>query len=380
VTQICPERRRFTAISMASATALTWPVAGRSQPVITAQAPRSRAVLLQCIDTSSDQQEITRDFSSGVRLGIGSGSSRAFDLQEFPMDGSSASMNQLVSRLRTDTSIMGLLGTCGERLALRCTETMRSAGLRIAHIGPWIADDRFDNEPGLLKLFASRQAQIRYAISKLESVGVREIGLVYSSAATKQQVQSDVQSAMRRINVQHQEFVAPAGNIEQLVASLPSNAPAAFLFIGGTIELARFIGALTDRKLQRYVVALGETDLATLTELGVTRSVPVVLTQVVPNPQSHSPVIRQYRAALGSLYEESPTPLSFAGYLVGRYARGVMASLGSVSNTRSALFERTRSKPEMDLGGYSIRFEATSNRGSRFVTQTLIGRDGRLIG
>ena len=380
MTKICSERRRFTATAIASTSALTWPVLGSAQPIPKAVAPRSRTVLLQCIDTSSDQQEITRDFSSGVSLGIGSDSSRAFDVQVLPMDGSPTSVNQLISKLRTDTSIVGLLGTCGERLALRCAEAMRSAGLKMAHLGPWIADDRFDNEPGLLKLFASREDQIRHAVSKLESVGVRELGLVYSSSTTKQQVQSDVQSAIRRIKVQQQDFVAPAGNVEQLVASLPSSAPAAFLFFGGTIELARFIRGLTDRRLQRYVVALGETDLATLTELGVTRSVPVVLTQVVPNPQSHSQVIRQYRAALSRLYEESPTPLSFAGYLAGRYARGVMAQLGSASSNRSGLFESARTKPDMDLGGYNISFETTSNRGSRFVTQTLIGRDGRLIG
>ncbi len=376
-----PGRRRFAVAALSSIAAFATPTAVSAQRRPTTRPGSSNPVLLQCVDTSTDQQEISRDYSSGVRLALQASATRLSDLRPFPMDGSEASLRSLLATLRSDPAVVGLVGTAGERLALRCAEAIRAEGLQIAHLGPWIADARFDDEPGVVKLFASREAQIRHALRSLETVGVRELGLVYATPALQQQVQADVQSAVRRIGVQPRDFVAPAGNVEQLVASLPANPPAIFLFVGGSIELARFVRGLAERKLHRYVVTLGETDLTTLTELGATGTVPVVLTQVVPNPQTHTaPFAREYRAALKTLYEETPSPLSLAGFVVGRYTQALLAGADASPITRTSLYELARRRPGLELGGYSIGFDAASNRGSRYVTQVLLGRDGRLIG
>lgn len=368
-------------MALSSIAALAVPASVSAQRRPPTRPGSSNPVLLQCVDTSTDQQEISRDYSSGVRLALQASATRLSDLRPFPMDGSEASHRLLLATLRSDPAVVGLVGTAGERLALRCAEAIRAEGLQIAHLGPWIADARFDDEPGVVKLFASREAQIRHALRSLETVGVRELGLVYATPALQQQVQADVQSAVRRIGVQPRDFVAPAGNVEQLVASLPANPPAIFLFVGGSIELARFVRGLAERKLQRYVVTLGETDLTTLTELGATGTVPVVLTQVVPNPQTHTaPFAREYRAALKTLYEETPSPLSLAGFVVGRYTQALLAGADASPITRASLYELARRRPGLELGGYSIGFDAASNRGSRYVTQVLLGRDGRLIG
>lgn len=379
-----PERRRFAAALSASFASLALPLSARAQG--SALRPlRTAPVLLQCIDTSTDQQEISRDYASGVQLGLQGASSgapgRAAALRPFTMDGSDASLQRLLAMLRSEPAIVGLVGTAGERLALRCIEATRAAGLAVAHLGPWIADARFDDEPGVVKLFASREAQIRHALRSLETVGVRELGLVYASPQLQQQVRTDVQAALARIGVQPREFVAPAGQLESLVASLPDNPPAIFLFVGGAVELARFVRGLAARRLQRYVVTLGETDLTTLAELGAAGTVPVVLTQVVPNPQTHAaPFAREYRAALKALYEEQPSPLSLAGFIAGRYAQALLATLEPAALNRAGVFDAARRRPTLELGGYSIRFEAGMPRGSGYVTQVLLGRDGRLIG
>ncbi|MFN3417024.1 MAG: ABC transporter substrate-binding protein [Caldimonas sp.] len=383
----CPllERRRFAAALSMSFASLTLPAAVRAQG--SASRPsRTVPVLLQCFDTSADQQEISRDYASGVQLGLqgaspGTPGRVAAALRPLPMDGSDASLQRLLTMLRGDPSIVGLVGAAGERLALRCIEATRAAGLAVAHLGPWIADARFDDEPGVVKLFASREAQIRHALRSLETVGVRELGLVYASPQLQQQVRTDVQAALARIGVQPREFVAPAGQLEALVASLPDNPPAIFLFVGGAVELARFVRGLAVRRMQRYVVTLGETDLTTLAELGASGTVPVVLTQVVPNPQTHTaPFAREYRAALKALYEEQPSPLSLAGFIAGRYAQALLATLEPGALNRAGVLDAARRRPGLELGGYSIRFDAGTPRGSGYVTQVLLGRDGRLIG
>ena len=151
------------------------------------------------------------------------------------------------------------------------------------------------------------------------------------------------------------------------------------LFVGGTLELARFTQGLSQRSLQRYVVSLSDVDLTTLMQVGAGKAIPLILTQVVPNPQT-SPlsVARNYRGLLKELFDEPPSHLSLAGYLAGRYASQVLKRIeGPMS--RATVLAEFQKRPAIDLGGYAIDFHDRL-RGSLFVTQTLLTADGRLVG
>ena len=96
-----------------------------------------------------------------------------------------------------------------------------------------------------------------------------------------------------------------------------------------------------------------------------------------PNPRSaQTEYARRFRDIYGRYFDDAPSPAGLAGYLAGRYALRLMARAGAPH--RAALLDEVRRRSDVDLEGYAVRFEA--GRGSQFVTQTLIGRDGRLVG
>jgi ABC-type branched-subunit amino acid transport system substrate-binding protein len=343
--------------------------------------------LLQCIDSAGDQQELARDYAVGVQLAVqsvkrsGLLQGRELLVQQLSMEASPQGLQQLVQRLRDEPGVLGLVGTVGERLGLACIEATQQAGLPIAHVAPWIADVRFDEVPQVLNLFASRETCLRHALNSLESVGMRGVGLVYDSPATQAGARVDLDRALERLSLRVLSVVAPEqGGVEALVTRSAAALPPVLLFVGGAIELARFARALSGLGLQRYVVSLSDADLTLLQQLGAAKTLPLVLTQVVPNPQTHQALFaRDYRRLLDILYDDAPSPLGLAGFVAGRYA-AELARRVLANPTRAAFFDEARRRPSVDIDGYPVRFGKDRSRGSSYVTQTMIHRDGRLSG
>ena len=108
------------------------------------------------------------------------------------------------------------------------------------------------------------------------------------------------------------------------------------------------------------------------------RGTPIIATQPVPLDTAALPVVRAYRETLARLFDEPPTALSLAGYVAARYTYEVLASIDTPLTRQNALAAFQKRIP-LDLGGFRISFDA-QRRGSSFVTQSMLARDGRLIG
>ena len=340
--------------------------------------------LAQLLDSSQDQQEISRDYATGMRLAVNDfnrSARRRIQLVNFDSDGSAASVKAALQSIQKDPGLCALIGTAGERLALDSIAAARTEGLAIGHLAPWLSDSRFDTDRDVVPVFASREMQIRYAMKSLESLGIVDIGLVYSSEREFSALHLGVEAAAQALKLRAVSYTPQrAEDLASIANRLPVNSPAVLLFLGGTIELSQFAQALSARKLQRYVVSLADIDVATLVQLGVGRAVPLILTQVVPNPQSSAlPAVRDYRASLKAQFDEKPSQISLAGYLAARYVLPVLARMERPPTRETVLTEFERRSGE-DIGGFRIGFSASQRRGSTYVTQTLLTGDGRLVG
>lgn len=358
---------------------------GAAAPLQALSAPTSARPLrvTQLLDSSADQQELSRDYSTGIRLALAERArtgAASLQLSTLTVDGSAASLEQALRAVKDDAGQLALLGTVGEKLALDSIAMSRQIGLDIAHLAPWLADTSHDASNRVFPLFASRDAQIRQALQSLASVGVAELGLVYASPALEQALRPGVMQATERLGLKARRFAAaPSQELSAFGEAFPAASPVVLLFLGGTVELALFSQGLSRRGLQRYVVCLSDVDVTTLMQLGPGRAVPLIFTQVVPNPQSSSlPLVRGYRAALKEFYDEAPSPLSLAGYVAGRYAVQALAGLDAGASRGAVLTELQR-RPAIDLGGVQIRF-GSDGRGSSYVNQTLLQSNGKLIG
>jgi len=340
--------------------------------------------LAQLLDASQDQQEVSRDYSTGVRLAANDfnrASRKRIQLVPFQSDGTAGSLKAVIDAIRKDASLCGLMGTAGERIALDSIQAARAEGLAVAHLAPWMSDSRFDADRDVVPVFASRETQIRFALKSLESLGIADIGIVYSSPHEFSTLRLGVEAAAQQLKLRPVTYVPQAGDDATALASrLPTNSPVLLLFLGGTIELSLFADGLSARKLQKYVVSLADIDVGTLVQMGTGRAVPLILTQVVPNPQSSTlPSVRDYRAALKAQFDEKPAQISLAGYLAGRYVFTVLARMERPA-TRDHILSEFERRPSEDIGGFQIGFSAAQRRGSSFVTQTLLTGDGRQVG
>jgi hypothetical protein len=149
--------------------------------------------------------------------------------------------------------------------------------------------------------------------------------------------------------------------------------------MGEGIELAQFTRGLSARGVQRYVVCLADVDSNTFLQLNPGKAVPIIFTQIVPNPHfSKVAVVRAYRDALQRLFDEPPSPISLAGYLAGRYAAQVIAGAGPNPTRPKVLAEFQRRRP-VELDGWRVEY-MNGSRASSFVSQTLLNTQGAFIG
>lgn len=364
----------------ACALALPLPMSVRAQ----AQASRSRAArLVQLVDSAADQQELGRDYSTGLRVAFAEaarGGARLPELLSLPCEGSPDAARTALRTLADDPSTLALVGTAGEKLALSTIAGAQSLALEMAHLAPWIADTRFDDDNRVLPLFASREVQLERALRSLANVGITELGIVHADGAREASSGEGVARGAAALKLRARSLRLPAGSeVAEFAARLPASTPAVLLFLGGALELSEFTRGLERTGLQRYVVCLADVDGALLEGLPRGAKVPLIFAQVVPNPHSSSlEVVRRYRAALATLFDEAPSPVSLAGYLAGRYAVHLLTGLGATAD-RGSVLAATKKRPALDLGGFRFDF-GRSPRGSQFVDQTLRRSDGRLIG
>lgn len=374
---LASRRRWLQQVGLACAAALP-PAGSLAQTTV-----RSRVV--QILDMSPEQQELSRDYSTGLRLAWAelarSGTpAAAVTLETVRTDGTAAGLERALANVQADSNVCALLGSVGDRLSVQSIVVARRLGLTIAHVAPWMADSRHDGNGDVFCLFASREQQMRHALRSLEAMGLSELGIVYPSASWQAAYQQELQTLAQKLKLRVSALVPAVGqDLTALAERLPPSAPAVLLFLGGTIELSGFSQTLGRRGLQRYVVSLSDVDAPTLMQLGTGRSVPLILTQVVPNPQTSSlAVVRHYRQLLRELFDEAPSHISLAGYLAGRYAAQVLQQARG-GHTRANVLAEFRRRQPVDLDGYRLDF-TNRERGSTYVTQTLLTNEGRLIG
>lgn len=106
--------------------------------------------------------------------------------------------------------------------------------------------------------------------------------------------------------------------------------------------------------------------------------IPMIATQAVPVVSAVLPIVRSYRHALGTLFDEPPTPHSLAGFIAARYTYEVIQGVEGPTSRTSVLQAFNRCQ-DHDLGGYRIAC-SEKQRSSVCVTQSMLGADGRLIG
>jgi branched-chain amino acid transport system substrate-binding protein len=111
------------------------------------------------------------------------------------------------------------------------------------------------------------------------------------------------------------------------------------------------------------------------------RAPSIMVSQVVPRPQTASPLCKKYRADLLAFNPAlEPGYTSLEGYIAARVAvAATQDALRSGPVSRQSLKE-SLSRLSIDFGGYSVKFSANNAHGSAWVDLVGVGRNGQLQG
>lgn len=349
-------------------------------------APTGERRLIQFIDTSPWSQGLSRDYAAGLRLAWRALARPAQPLKLQTWDintrTQSARIRDAVLAALGDPNVLGLVGTAGDALAVALHGQLRQNNARVAHVAPWMSDSRFDSDRTLACLFASRKVQLTKCLASVRGMGLNELCIVYRSGAEQQLYDAEISALARAVSLRLVRVTLSAGTgLVNAAAQIPSSSSLVFC-LGGTADVAELTQGMSSRSDRRFVLGLSDVDANTLQEFNPGRGVPVILAQVVPNPARTSPqplpLVQDYRAQLKTQLDEPPNTASLAGYIAGSYAAELVNGLGATLSRESLLAEVER-RSSRTLRGWSVEFKE-DQRGSRFVTQLMLGADGKLVG
>jgi hypothetical protein len=377
-----PSRRRWLQRTGSALFALAAAPMLKAQPGKSPQAQRG-AVIAQIVDTSQDQQDVSKDFLIGSRAAWkdinlrGGMRGRKVEHLVIETNGTPAGLRTALDTIKSNSSCLVLSGTAGDLIASQIVALSRKEALNIAHVAPWLQNSSLEVDDNTFPVFAARQEQIKHALKTLSVMGVSELGAIYGSPRDHAAYHLEVERIAAEMQFRLVAFKAN-GDLRSLGQKLTPRTPAIVLFVGGTPELAEFTQGLERQSRQRYIVALADVNLQTMLQMGAARNTPVIATQPVPLVTASMPIVRSYREILSRLFDEPPTSLSLAGFIAARYTYDVLRDIEGPLTRESALtaFQRRSSR---DLDGFRISFNQ-QRRGSSYVTQSMMAVDGRLIG
>ncbi len=344
--------------------------------------------IAQIADMSGSQQDVSRDFLVGSRAAWqdlnakGGIKGRPVQHLTFEVNGTGPGLQTAWQSVLANTACVALSGSVGDgaSAALAALQEAAAPAQPIAQVAPWLhSQDAATTGDTLFEIFPDYQAQIAHALKTLAVMGVQELGVVFASAAVRQQSQARVQQAAQALGLRTQHLPLP-GAAGASAASLATPAQAIVLFVGGTPELHDFVRKLVLQPgRQCYVVALADVNLQVLAQMGgAVRNVSVIATQAVPMVTAGTPIVRAYREALARLYDEPPSPQGLAGFIAARYTAEVLQGI-SGPLTRASVLAAFRRRQDMNLGGFSVAFQGRK-RANAYVTQSMLTSDGRIVG
>jgi ABC-type branched-subunit amino acid transport system substrate-binding protein len=347
-----------------------------------AEAATAAATVIQVVDVSQGQIDVSRDFLTGSRAAWqdinAKGGIRGKQVRHLVLevDGSPASIRAAVDTIRTIPQCVASVGSAGDKLAAQMATLLRRELPELAHVAPWLHNPG-DGNDNTFSIFATRQEQISYAIKSLAVMGVQQVGAVYASPLEMALYREDMERTAAELKLKVQAY-SPSTTLDKLAGTLHVQSPRILIFLGGTPELALFAQGIEKQAAQRYLIAMSDVNVVALQQLGVSRFSPVVSTQSVPAINSNLPLVRNYREVLSRLYDEPPTAQSLAGFVSARYCAEVLHGIEGALN-RNNVLQAFSKRQTLDVGG--LRLNPDSRKRTHVtVTQSMLGADGKIVG
>ncbi len=339
--------------------------------------------IVQIVDTSTLQQDVSKDFLIGARAAWQSINQRG-GLHGQPVrhvvlevDGSEGSARKAFIAAQSSGSCLAISGTTGDSTAQLITQWLQDEASQLAHVAPWLQNSERVVGHKTFAICADRQTQISHAAAYWAGFGIKEFGVIYASIQEQTAHRQEIERIGKELKIKI-AHTPVQGDLQNLGQTLAPSAPSVQIFIGGTPELIALVQGLESQKRSCFVMGLSDINLQTIQQLNIAKQTTIIVAQSVPVITSPLPIVQAYRAAMARFFDEPPTPLSLTGFIGARYTYEVLSRV-SRPLSRLAAFNAFSQREPIDLGGYKINYRGTG-RGSQYVTLSMLGQVGKTIG
>lgn len=251
----------------------------------------------------------------------------------------------------------------------------------VPYVGPYTGHpDLYRNDQPLLFVTrASFAAEMERITRHIGSVGYRKVALVYYDNKIGPELVRDVTAGLKQFNLPLVTAIGMpiGGKAEPAAAAVAAvNPDAVILGISGSDAVA-FIKAQRQAGQKPSYFARSFVGSKQLHEELGADGAGVVITQLVPSPfKSTTKIAREYRLLLARRDPQAqPSFVEMEGFINARVVLAAMRKAGPEVN-RESLARALSNLGRVDLGGYTVEFDARNHVGSQFVELSMLRHDG----
>lgn len=258
---------------------------------------------------------------------------------------------------------------------------------KIALVGTLTGAQEVQGAPNIYHVRTSYQNEIGQIVEQLSRMGISRIGLFYVDDAFGKAGREAVEKVL---TAQNRKPVAVAAydkaadkvipTIEKAVTNLVAAQPQAVVMVAVGDPVYEFVKRFRQAAPAPRLLSISVVNPDAVTKnVGSVAAQGIGFSQVFPFPYNDSvPVVREYRTLLKKFAPEAqPNYFSLEGYISGLVLVQAIQKAGK-NPTREKVIDALSKMPESNLGGFFIKFNPTTNNGSKFTELTVIASDGKL--
>jgi branched-chain amino acid transport system substrate-binding protein len=282
-------------------------------------------------------------------------------------------------------ALIGYRGTANT-LALAKDGVLQAAN--IALVGTLTGAKELQGAPNIYHVRTSYRDEISQLVYQLGRLQIKRISVLYADDAFGKTGLEAVQLALANSGQKPVDVAAYDKAPDKVRASLVAAAdklsakmPQAVVMVAVGEPVYDFIKLMRERNgaIGLYGISVVNPDTV-LQKVGVQHARGIGFSQVFPFPYVDSVrVVQDYRLALKKHVPEAQASyFSLEGYISARVLVEAIKRTGAAPD-RAKVIDALNRLPELDLGGFFVKFHADTRNGSTFTELTIISGYGKLL-
>ena len=296
----------------------------------------------------------------------------------------------LTDELVAEKKIVALLGNYGTQSTLRLGQEATLEKHKLASIGPMTGLQNALNQPNVFAVRASYEDEVLAMMQHSVRLGRKKIAYLYWQAGAGPQLAKLAQTMATESGAEligltgfavTKDISEQKAVVQQAIETWVAKRPDAVVLIavaGVHSEAMKALRQKFDASLPIYSLGLTTPDFL-IRDIGASAAAGVMLTQVMPHPESQNmTVLRNYHADMKRLRSNQQTGyMHFEGYVAGRVAGELLRRAKGI--TSESVLEAALNAGEINVGDFRVAYNATQRKSLQRVELTMVTRSGKLI-